>query len=143
MTLTQGSTRTPVWRYLTAPLIVLVLAGAVDALALVTASGVTQTGPENFKTEFVNPIWWNAGWLLVVPVFFGARAHPKAAWPLVLCAGLPQFVVAYVVVQRYRDSGWSDGLEVLSYVQAAAMAIAFLAVALIGYWVAPSRNGSA
>jgi hypothetical protein len=142
MTTTQRVIRTPAGRYLIALLIVLVLAGAVDVVALVTASGVTEVAPDDFQTEFVDPIWWNVGWLLVVPVFIGARMFPKIALPLALCAGLPQFVVAYVVVQRYRDSGWSDGLEVLSYVQAAAMAVAFLAAALVGYLVAPSRNES-
>lgn len=103
------------------------------AIALIVAPGVIRLSPVDFRTEFVHPVWWNVGWLLVLPVFVAARACPKLAWLVGLCAGVPQFVVAAVVVGRYQDSGWGDGLEYLTYLQAAVMTVVFLVAALVGY----------
>ncbi len=123
------------WQRVTALFAVTGAAAVLAAVSLATASGVTQVSRWDFDTEFADPLWWNLGWLLVVPVFFVARAWRDVGWLLLsgLCPAVPQFVIAAVVVRRYADTGWGDGLEYLAYAQAAVMTLAFLLAALLGY----------
>ncbi len=105
-------------------------------LSLATASGVTYLGGSSYETEFAHPGWWWASLLLAVPVGLLSWWRPRIAAPLVLAAAVPQLALAHEVVQRYDESGWSDGLEVLAYVVAVfvvlVLAVAALAGALLG-----------
>lgn len=123
------------WQRGTALAAVTGVAAGLTAVSLATASGVTQVSEHDFRTEFANQLWWNLGWLLVIPVFFLSRSKRSAGWLLLcgLCPAVPQFIVAAVVVRRYAVSGWGDGLEYLTYVQSVAMTLAFLIAAVAGY----------
>lgn len=74
-------------------------------LALTTASRVVHLGGSSYETEFVEPGWWLAGWVLVVPVFLAARAHRILAAPAALLAAAPQFLLARAVVVRASTRG--------------------------------------
>ena len=109
------STRVPAGRRdAVAVLGVLALSAGVAVLALATARGVVPLGGSSFETEFISPWWWLAFLLAPLPA---VAARRRAATGLAAGAALvvPQFVAAAVCVQRYRSSGWSDGLEVFAY----------------------------
>jgi hypothetical protein len=110
----------------------------IALLAYVTADGVVQTAPVTFRTEFANPTWLAVTWLLLLPVWFAGRAAPThwRAWAAL--AAVPQWVLAVRVVQRYQQTGWSDGLETFACVGALAITYAFVVAARTG---ADSRQG--
>lgn len=108
------------------------LATALATLSLGTAFGVVHLGGDAYATEFAQPGWWAAGWLLVVPVGLLGWVRPGLAPLGVLAAAVPPFVVAYVSEQRALDSGWSQGLDVFGYIYAAAMTLGFVGAACCG-----------
>jgi hypothetical protein len=101
-------------------------------VAYATADGVVQTGTVTYRTEFADPTWLTVAWLLVIPVWVAGRAVP-AHWRLwAALAALPQWLLALRVVQRYHETGWSDGLETFAFVGAFALTVAFVAAARAG-----------
>jgi hypothetical protein len=93
---------------------VLALSVAVAFLALATARGVVPLGDDLYGTEFVSGWWWLAFLLAPLPAVMARR---RSATAVVAAAALvvPHYIAAAVCVARYRDSGWGDGLEVLSF----------------------------
>ncbi|CCH90133.1 membrane protein of unknown function [Modestobacter italicus] len=90
------------------------LSTAVAVLALTTARGVVRQDAITYTTEFISGWWWLVFLLTPLPA---ALVHRRIATATVAAVALvlPQFVAAAVCVARYRASGWSDGLEGLSY----------------------------
>lgn len=113
-------------------LCVLGLSTTLVVLALRTAGGVTYLGGDSYRTEFANPKWWAAGFLLFVPVYLVARRHPALAFISVIAALGPQVVLPVVVVHRYVVTGWADGLESLGYLYPILMSPVFSAAAVAG-----------
>jgi hypothetical protein len=93
---------------------ILMLSTGVAVVALVTARGVVPLGDATFATEFISGWWWLAFPLVPLPVACARRRTATAAAAVVALV-LPQFIAAAICVERYRASGWGDGLEVLSF----------------------------
>jgi hypothetical protein len=117
------------WR---AQLWIFLLSIVLVALASLTASGVTHLANSSYHTEFANPILWQAGFLLFVPIYLASRHYPNFAFISVIVALGPQFALPAVVVCRYTNEGWSDGLEYLGYLYPILMAPLFAAAAAVG-----------
>ncbi|MEU4333926.1 hypothetical protein AB0F59_04795 [Micromonospora lupini] len=117
-----------------APLCVLLISTALVVLALQTATGVTYLGGTSYETEFANPTWWMAGFFLFLPIYLVSYRYPKHAAISVVAALVPQFVLPTVVVHRYVDGGWGDGLESLGYVAPILMTPMFAATAAFAAW---------
>jgi hypothetical protein len=127
-----GTRRVPlVWASL-ALLGVLGLSALLIVLALGTAGGVTYLGGTSYRVEFANTGWWEAGFLLSVPICLASWRHPRLAAVYVVVALGPQVVLPVVVAHRYAASGWGDGLEALGYVFPILMAPLFAAAAVLG-----------
>ena len=115
-------------------LLTAVAGGAMTYLALHNAPGVISHSDINVDTDFTNDNWVTASLLLVVPIFLTARVSGWFGSAAALVAGFLQFVIADVTVERFVDSGWSDGLEGLAYVYALFVAMIFAAAALVGWF---------
>jgi hypothetical protein len=110
---------------------------AVPAIVLATMAISTASGPDRAQNwvGYANPWWWNASWLLVVPLFVGARRFPRLGVVMFVCAAVPQFVVAAVVSSRYSSVGGETDLAFgdLGMLLALGMTIAFGAAAALGW----------
>jgi len=111
---------------------VLGLSVLLVVLALGTADGVTYLGESSYRTEYANLWWWEAGFLLSVPICLASWRHPRLAAVYVVVALGPQVVLPVVVAHRYAASGWGDGLEALGYVFPVLMTPLFSAAAVLG-----------
>jgi hypothetical protein len=111
---------------------VLGLSTILVVLSLQTASGITYLGGTSYQTEFANPAWWIAGFLLFIPVCVASWRHPRLAPGYVIAALGPQVVLPAVVVHRYAVTGWDDGLEALGYLYPILMLPLFFAAAALG-----------
>lgn len=109
------------------------LSVAVGGLALVTAPGVTRLDEFAYDTTFVTAWWWLAYALVPVAAVIAWRA--KASYFAYVAIGavlvVPHFVVAAVVVARYRWSGWSDGLEVFAFVHPVGLSVLAVVVLVV------------
>ncbi|HET6153452.1 MAG TPA: hypothetical protein VFE15_10870 [Marmoricola sp.] len=88
----------------------------IAAWSLAAASGVTRLSENDYSTEFIDPGISGLLFLLLVPIAVAAYLHLSGG--LIGASGL---TIAYVwamavCVQRYSESGWGSGLEVLGYV---------------------------
>jgi hypothetical protein len=116
-----------------------VAVGSVAGPAIVLAIMAIRTaaGPDSAQNwvGYANPWWWNAAWLLVVPLFVGARRFPRLGIVLFLCAAVPQFVVAAVVSSRYSSVGGETDLAFgdLGMLLALGMTVAFGSTAALGW----------
>jgi hypothetical protein len=109
---------------------------AVPAIVLAIMAIRTAAGPDSAQNwgGYANPWWWNASWLLVVPLFVGARRFPRLGILLFFCAAVPQFVVAAVVSSHYSVGGETDlAYGDLGMLLASGMTIAFGAAAALGW----------
>src|SRR5690606_30874958 len=86
-------------------------------LALDRADGAVllEPGGTSYSTEFIDPGFWNAAWLMVPLAGVAAALWVWGGVLTVVLAALAHTVAATITIQRYDASGWSDGLEVLSY----------------------------
>ena len=57
-----------------------------------------------------------------------------------IASSIPAFGVAHEVVHRYAVSGWSDGLEVLAYVEAAVMTLVWISAAAVARGTKPRER---
>ncbi len=113
--------------------VICVLSYLLTRLSLDSVPGVTRrANGDCCNTEFVNNGWWLAMVGLGVPVWWVTRTLPWLAIPAVVIPTYATFHVASTVIDRYLDSGWGDGLEVLSYVVSLGHALVFLVAAAIG-----------
>jgi hypothetical protein len=88
---------------------------AVGAWALAAASGVTHLSGSSYSTEFIDGRTNLLAVALLACVYLAARQN---LWTgLAATAGLVagQWWAMAICVQRYSDSGWGDGLEVLGF----------------------------
>jgi hypothetical protein len=110
---------------------------ALTVLAFGTARGVVRIDEFHYNTAqlVVNNGWWSAAYLLALPVFLIARESPLLAAAGVLIASVPQCVSAHIIVGRFVEAGWGDGLEGLAYVWAAMMTLVFVVAAVLGVFV--------
>jgi len=121
--------------------VVAVLLGAVASLvALATASGVTQRpGPESCcNTEFIDMAVLQLSWLAVPLLGIAAASSARVALLGTAGVAVAQFLAMAETVHRYRESGWSDGLEVLGYLFPITVTVVALGAVLVG-WLVGSR----
>jgi hypothetical protein len=102
------------------------------AITLMTASGVTQTGPTSYYTEFGNPEWWMAGFLLAIPVALASWLHPKLTTWFIIAALIPECVLPQLVVQRAVAAGWGDPMLSFGYLYPAFMVPLFIVAGSLG-----------
>ncbi len=105
----------------------------IGLVGLASASGVTRLSRNDYDTEFLHPSTLMVALGLVVPVFCCAWLWPRAGGAAVLAAVVPQVATAHRVVSRYQESGWGDGLEVLSYLLPIIVGVACAIAALAGW----------
>lgn len=116
-----------------------VVASAIPAYALVSATGVTPLGDDNFDTEFISAAWaW--AWLLVLIPGVAAWVRPRVSAVLGVAVVVPQVVAAGICVGRYSASGWGDGLEVLAFLLPAGMVVLIAVQLVVAALVRRSRQ---
>lgn len=102
-----------------APLLLVLLAAAASvALAVVAldlASGVTRPRGRCCRTEFIDSRTLDLLWLLYPLLALAAAWSWRVASLGVPGLALPHWVAMNEVMDRYAESGWGDGLEVLGY----------------------------
>ena len=109
------------------------VAWAGTALALAQASGVTHLGRDSYDTEFIEATTYDLAALAAVLL---AGLAARRSWRLAV-GGLAVAVAGLVwggtvTVDRYADSGWGDGLEVVVYlVPLGAAVVGLAAIAVI------------
>lgn len=99
-------------------LLVLVATVASVAIALVAldlATGVTRPRGRCCRTEFIDRRTLELLWLLHPLLGLTAALSWRLAMLGVSGVAVPQWLAMREVVERYADSGWGDGLEVLGY----------------------------
>ena len=103
-----------------APLLLVLLAAAasvvVAVVALDLASGVTRPRGRCCRTEFIDTGTLGFLWLLYPLLALAAASSWRLALLGVPGLALPQWLAMNEVMDRYAESGWGDGLEVLGYV---------------------------
>lgn len=121
-------------------LAVLVSAGVV-LVALVAAPGVTlRPGPEECcDTRFINEAVLQLSWLAVPLLAVAAASSVRVALLGTAGVAVTQFLAMTETVHRYRESGWSDGLEVLGYLFPITLTLVALGAVLVG-WLVGSRS---
>ncbi|MEV4283830.1 hypothetical protein [Actinoplanes xinjiangensis] len=122
---------------------VLVLSSTLAVLALLTASGVTRTGPDSYKAEFTRPEWVWAGLLLVVPLFFAARRHPDFKGFFALAALLPQYLQTVAEQDEYAAAGIGHGTSGIGLIWPLMLTPLFIWVVCHGGDQAAKRSVSA
>lgn len=115
---------------------------AIAVVALVTAPGVTRLDEYNYRTEFVHTGWWALAWLLPLLVGVATCRWPRAAVAHGACALAPQFVVGFVVVWRYRVSGWAQGLEIFVFLYPVLLTALCMAAVGLATWRRSSQGGA-
>jgi hypothetical protein len=122
--------------------VVAVLASAVVVLvALAVASGVTlRPEPETCcNTEFIDEAVLQLSWLVVPLLGVAAASSARVALLGTTGVAVTQFLAMAETVHRYRESGWSDGLEVLGFLFPIALTVVALGAVLVG-WLVGSRS---
>jgi hypothetical protein len=118
---------------LVAAVLTVVVAMLVAWLSLHDVPGVQRTERGGCcETTFVHDGLWATMFLLALPIGFIARRSLLLAVGTSIAASIATFAVAHEVVHRYAVSGWSDGLEVFAYVEAAAMTFVWVLAAVVG-----------
>ena len=112
---------------------------AVAALHL--AAGVTRARGGCCETEFIDGTTLHLLWLLYPLV--AVAAYWSWSTALVGVAGLavPQWLAMNEVMERYAETGWGDGLEVLGYLLPVQVAVLASAAVLLGAWAGRRRRG--
>ena len=117
-----------------------VASAVIARLALDRASGVTRPGGRCCETEFIDGAVLNASWLLVPVLAIAAAFSVRLALTGLVGVAVPQFWAMKVAGDRYVESGWSQGLEVLGYLfPVGLMAVAVLCMSL-GWHIARPRR---
>lgn len=130
-------------RELHVPLMLVLLATgasvAIALLALDLAAGVTRVRGRCCETEFIDATTLGLLWLLAPVVALAAVSSWRLALLGVVGVVVPQWLAMVEVMDRYAESGWGDGLEVLGFlvpIQAALVgAVAVVGGALVGQGV--------
>lgn len=119
---------------------VTVFSTVIAVLALRMASGVTRPRGQCCTTEFIDGTISSTVWL-AVPVV-GAVAYFSARAALLATVGVvvPTLLAMHTAVERYAETGWGDGLEVLGYLQPIGVALACLFAVFLGWVVARPRH---
>lgn len=109
-------------------------------LALDRASGVTRPRGRCCETEFIDAAVVNMSWLLVPALAVAAAFSARVAIIGLVGVAVPQFWAMSVTVERYKDSGWGQGLEVLGYLSPLALtAVAALCMS-VGWHIGRPRR---
>ena len=123
-----------------APLLLVLLATAasvaVAVVALDLASGVTRPRGRCCRTEFIDTRTLGRLWLLYPLLALAAAWSWRLALLGVPALALPQWLAMNEVMDRYTDSGWGDGLEVLGYLFPIQVAVIGALSVLLGNLVA-------
>lgn len=119
-----------------------VVASAVVVLvALAVASGATlRAGSDtSYDTEFIDMAVLQLSWLTVPVLGLAAYFSVRVALVGTVGVAVSQFWAMAETVQRYDESGWADGLEVLGYWFPIALTVVALGAVLLG-WLLGSRS---
>ncbi len=122
--------------------VVVALAGSVviGLVGLTAARGVTRIGRSSYETEFIHPATSAALLLLVLPALLAGWSAGRLVVPAVLAGAVPQWFVAAEVVDRYRESGWGDGLEVFAYLTPVWVGMLCTVAATLGWLLGRNRR---
>lgn len=116
-------------------LVICVVTYVMTGLSLDNVPGVTKRRNGTCcHTEFVNDTWWLALAVVAVPIWWVTRSALWAGFVAVAVPTYATFYIASTTIDRYLDSGWGDGLEVLAYVGSVMHLCLFLVAATIGVW---------
>lgn len=116
--------------------VVTLVAAASTGLATIALFAYRPPHDVGRWEHYVSPWWWDASWLLVIPLFLATVRWHRVGLALVLCASVPQWFVARVVWDRYvtaTDTNEIDGFFGLDAVLiAGGMTLAFAVAASLG-----------
>lgn len=119
-----------------APLMLVLLAAAASvAIALVAlerAAGVTRTRGGCCDAEFIDATTLGVLWLLHPVLALAAAWSWRLALLGVLAVVGPQWLAMGEVMDRYAESGWSDGLEVFGYLVPIQTALVGVVAVMVG-----------
>jgi hypothetical protein len=131
-------------------LLVVAIPTAVLSILTLTTASPPVPGFDVGRWGAINYRWWTVGFLLVVPVFVVARAHPRLAAVAALMAGVPQFAIVLAYTARSNaalrvaggEQAWGFVIarpifSLLAYAQAAFMMLFF---AMAAVWGTASRR---
>jgi hypothetical protein len=117
-------------------LVICVVTFVLTWLSLDNVTGATRRPNGGCcDTSFVNSGWWLALAVAAVPIAWVWMHSRLAGLLAVVIPTYATFYIASTTIQRYQDSGWGDGLEVLSYVGSIMHLMLFLVAATVGYFV--------
>ena len=111
---------------------------AIAALDL--ASGVTRTRGGCCETEFIDGTTLHLLWLLYPVIAAAGYWSWRTALLGVAGVALPQWLAMNEVMDRYAESGWGDGLEVLGYLLPIQVAVLASGAVLVGALVGRRRR---
>lgn len=121
--------------------VAVVLAVLFASLSLADVSGATRRADGTCcDTEYEHGWWSLAPTLLVIPIYLVARSSWRLTLLAVVISATSVSYIAYTGVTRIEDAGWGDGLEVLSYVEAALQTVLFVVAGLAGYAASRARR---
>lgn len=111
-------------------------------LALDRADGAVllEPGGTSYATEFIDADFWNLAWLLVPLTGVAAALWLPAGLVAAALSVVAHSVAATVTVRRYDAGGWSDGLEVLSYLWPLGHLVLGLVAVVVGGLIGRSRR---
>ena len=126
------------------PLLLVLLASAASVtialVALELAAGVTEPRGRCCEVEFIDPGALRFVWLLYPVLALAAAWSWRVALVGVVGVAVPQWLAMAEVMDRYADSGWSDGLEVFGYLVPIQTTLVGAVAVLVGALVARARR---
>jgi cation transport ATPase len=135
----------PPWLGPCGSLLVVAIPTAVLSILALSITSASVPGFDLGRSSAINYRWWTVGFLLVIPVFIVARAHPRLAAVAALIAGVPQLAVGVAYTARSAVALSATGGEedfgfvvtqpmfsLVVYAQAAFMMLFFAIAAVCG-----------
>jgi hypothetical protein len=114
-------------------LVIAVVTYALTRLSLDNVPGATRRPNGSCcDTNFVNTGWWLTLGVLAIPIGWTGRYSLWAALAALAIPTYATFYIATTTIHRYQDSGWGDGLEVLSYIGSSLHLLLYLLAAAVG-----------
>jgi hypothetical protein len=117
-------------------LVICIVTYALTRLSLDNVAGATRRPNGSCcDTNFVNSGWWLMLAVVALPIAWVTRLSLPAALIALAIPTYATFYIAATTIHRYQQSGWADGLEVLSYIGSLLHLVVYLVAAAVGLFL--------